>query len=1496
MKFEVLVSDQYIVLKNGKSSLWWNRSHTTPTNNPNVNSAFNPKVAPTPEFKILNDDDQTIFSDFTCHGMAYGLAGVFLSDKLILIKQCQSIGRLPFGSKDEVFKIQKICVLSLCNKGDPLGDLGLDKCSQDTCTKPVIIIPSPNEPFISASFKDSMIEESSLTFHTGFGSSQPSGGSGVQKTWNQIKLTASNVKPRVSDKLPLLSGTSKSNNQQLQSGKMDEKEKYERRFIDELYKMFNETNSFYFSWTGDLTQSVQRQQKLKQHYDKQDIRTIPLWKRVDDRFFWNKYMLRSLIEIFEAMTPTNEESASIVKVLESDADLKTSSSFSHLWVLPIIQGFVQIEKCFFDLNESSPVGCDPKDFPQQSNGSTNSPAITPISTNSTLLGSVLEGRDYYLMTLISRRSRFRAGTRYKKRGVDENGRCANYVETEQIFTYGSHTVSFVCVRGSVPLFWSQLGHKYRPPPRLERTEVENKQAFRRHFEHEFAIYEGDVIAINLIERTGREKILGDAFLDAAIKLDDARLAYYAFDFHDYCRGMRFENVSILIDRIYEFIKEIRYCWVDDDGMICEQRGVFRINCIDCLDRTNIVMTAVAKAVMDIQLVRLGLLPPEGQLPSNSRRIFQLMWAHNGDIISRQYAGTVALKGDYTRTGERKISGVVRDGYNSANRYYLNRFKDAYRQAVIDIMQGNPVSDALSSPDNEKSSSSSIPKSSSGTSLSSSLTSQSLSSNDQEYHERIKLVIEDCKKILVPQEEVILGGWPLVDADPVTGVSLSATRITGEMPESEMDIVLILTKDCYYVADYDDQTDRIVKYQKVLLEDLEKIELGAEPNYQAGPFGQIRVGQNRNIISYAVRFHYCINEQSGYFHMFRSTGTRFFNNMAIPIRTREEALESLKAICESFKVALSVKSLNVPFHEMARLERRKSKRLYSSSALKLGSNSSNNNTSVDSINLNGRFRNMSETIGNTSTNSGANSRKLFTGMYSHLSRLRGKLTGNSANVSTGSSRAGLQLDGINKGTSLYDTTFDEELEPPLTPEKQCSLNVQVDDDEDDDSDEDDSIVKIRKKRYIRQGQNSTANSSSSSLIVERTSSDLSESDFEDSELMLPPIHEIGSPSGMEDEPLCRKEMDMDRVLESCGILVTSPPLRYTPQGSLHKSPELDSSTHSLLSLNKTKSVLHDVDDFVLDSMKKASLRQLHRKAVSKSQISLCSSTTSIHSNVVNMEGTNPRISIDPSGMDSNMSARSSSRCIFSSELALNSIACQSIKKDIINKLSSSVSTDALDVGGSVGGGGNISSTLKNDQPNLAYQCAAYPLMSSSSFAALSYNDDNESSSLNILPDNIYLPQLDDSSLQLNRANMDNDTLLAIISKESSLSVSDLVTGLNAGLKTSRSSTALQSNTSGYMSLNLPSINSSSTINILGDNESNIQHSGNSSAAMNFTNSLMVKKDLVLSPLTRIAKGMQSLGLGLRGSITTEQTMDSSNMLQDAELEKRKKQTRSRIIEM
>lgn len=52
--------------------------------------------------------------------------------------------------------------------------------------------------------------------------------------------------------------------------------------------------------------------------------------------------------------------------------------------------------------------------------------------------------------------------------MDEDGMCANYVETEQIVSYHHHEVSFVQVRGSVPVYWSQPGYKYRPPPRIDK--------------------------------------------------------------------------------------------------------------------------------------------------------------------------------------------------------------------------------------------------------------------------------------------------------------------------------------------------------------------------------------------------------------------------------------------------------------------------------------------------------------------------------------------------------------------------------------------------------------------------------------------------------------------------------------------------------------------------------------------------------------------------------------------------------------------------------------------------------------------------------------------------------------------------------------------------------------------------------------------------------------------------------------------------------------------
>ncbi|EDO26203.1 predicted protein [Nematostella vectensis] len=72
------------------------------------------------------------------------------------------------------------------------------------------------------------------------------------------------------------------------------------------------------------------------------------------------------------------------------------------------------------------------------------------------------GQPIYV-TLIARRSARFAGTRFLKRGTNEEGFVANEVETEQIvhdasvlsFHSGRFT-SYVQIRGSVPTFWSQI--------------------------------------------------------------------------------------------------------------------------------------------------------------------------------------------------------------------------------------------------------------------------------------------------------------------------------------------------------------------------------------------------------------------------------------------------------------------------------------------------------------------------------------------------------------------------------------------------------------------------------------------------------------------------------------------------------------------------------------------------------------------------------------------------------------------------------------------------------------------------------------------------------------------------------------------------------------------------------------------------------------------------------------------------------------------------------
>ena len=303
----------------------------------------------------------------------------------------------------------------------------------------------------------------------------------------------------------------------------------------------------------------------------------------------------------------------------------------------------------------------------------------------------------YTFAVISRRSRHRCGTRYRTRGIDEKGHCANSVETEQLVSFKNHITSFVLTRGSVPIFWSQEGLKYRPKPKVEREKYSQEEffdAFSLHVENQFHKYRRQVM-INLLDHNNDEDSLSRCFEEQIKLFNSSDISYFPFDFHEQCKGMKYENIQLLINELKEELENMSYTWISSDGLLVQsQSGVCRVNCMDCLDRTNVVQSAIAKYVYTIQLMRFGMISPEEGLPKAIVDDYNNIWANNGDAISRQYAGTSALKGDFTRTGKRKLQGLAKDGLNSLTRYYQSSFRDEYRQIIIDLLLGKVTAEQV----------------------------------------------------------------------------------------------------------------------------------------------------------------------------------------------------------------------------------------------------------------------------------------------------------------------------------------------------------------------------------------------------------------------------------------------------------------------------------------------------------------------------------------------------------------------------------------------------------------------------------------------------------------------------------------------------------------------------------------------------------------------------------------------------------------------------------
>ncbi|KAF9888752.1 hypothetical protein FE257_008327 [Aspergillus nanangensis] len=453
-----------------------------------------------------------------------------------------------------------------------------------------------------------------------------------------------------------------------------------------LLKELIRTGPMYFSYALDLTNSFQRQS--------QSDPSLPVWKRADDRFFWNRFIQSDLIDF----SLGQHDSTGVRYGPQPGVDP---------YILPVMFGMLR---------------------------------ITPAKVKSTS----------FTFALITRRSRHRGGTRYFSRGIDEKGHVSNYNETEQIVILNDATgglsgfaggqsmtkekagdagqdlqvLAFVQTRGSVPVYWAEVNNlKYTP--KLQVRGVESAvDAASKHFTEQIRLY-GENYLVNLVNQKGREARVKDAYeqlirilvspTTETTEVDQTssekvhllepeqrqkvldRLHYIYFDFHNETKGLKWHRAELLLERLMAGLNAGGYFrGVEDPGVPggqldarSTQTSVVRTNCMDCLDRTNVVQSMLGRWALTRQLMDAGVLRP-GEAATDDRdfeNLFRNIWADNADVVSKSYSGTGALKTDFTRTGQRTRAGMLQDLNNSITRYVRNNFLDGPRQDGFDVFLG-----------------------------------------------------------------------------------------------------------------------------------------------------------------------------------------------------------------------------------------------------------------------------------------------------------------------------------------------------------------------------------------------------------------------------------------------------------------------------------------------------------------------------------------------------------------------------------------------------------------------------------------------------------------------------------------------------------------------------------------------------------------------------------------------------------------------------------------
>ncbi|KAF6143432.1 hypothetical protein GIB67_029601 [Kingdonia uniflora] len=259
---------------------------------------------------------------------------------------------------------------------------------------------------------------------------------------------------------------------------------------------------------------------------------------------------------------------------------------------------------------------------------------------------------------------------------------------------------------------------------------------RLHFQNLAKRYGSPIIILNLIkthERKPRESILRAEFANAIEFInkdlsDDSRLRFLHWDLHKHSRS-KATNVLALLGGVAEYALTLTgffYCQVTlelitqeslnrphlesiEDGdwfRHCDnkvenasnsekvhgedievaggnhsmkssmlQKGVFRTNCIDCLDGTNVAQYAYGLVALGHQLLALGFIDiPKVDLDAPLTNDLMRLYEKIGDTLAFQYGGSAAHNKIFSeRRGQWKAETQSQEFFLTLQRYYSNAY-------------------------------------------------------------------------------------------------------------------------------------------------------------------------------------------------------------------------------------------------------------------------------------------------------------------------------------------------------------------------------------------------------------------------------------------------------------------------------------------------------------------------------------------------------------------------------------------------------------------------------------------------------------------------------------------------------------------------------------------------------------------------------------------------------------------------------------------------------